>query len=199
VRALSLCCWEGDHKDEGPGRLIGVRPRALGAQRLWQAFGQTLYALPARVLSSALGRGMGPLQEPIYRLYNCHRCGVLVEICTPCDHGNIYCTGECSRIRRLESLRRASARYQHTRRGAVRHAARQRDWRAHHPKVTHQGSSLRTGPCSMAVHPMALSESTDAASAEITPTQTNGSLGRCAFCGAKLSGWTRPRLWQWSG
>jgi hypothetical protein len=35
---------EGDQKDEGPGRLIGVRPRALGAQRLWQAFGQSLYA-----------------------------------------------------------------------------------------------------------------------------------------------------------
>lgn len=179
--------------------MIGVRPRALGAQRLWQAFGQTLYALPARVLSSALGRGMGPLQEPNYRLYNCRRCGVLVEICTPCDHGNIYCTGECSRIRRLESLRRASARYQHTRRGAVRHAARQRDWRAHHPKVTHQGSSLGTGRCSMAAHPIALSESTDAASVEIKTTVTRGPQGYCAFCGTKLSGWTRLRLWQWSG
>ncbi len=142
---------------------------------------------------------MGPLQEPTYRLYSCRRCGVLVEICTPCDHGNIYCTGECSRIRRLESLRRASARYQHTRRGAARHAARQRHWRSHHPKVTHQGSSHGTGQCSMAVHLIALSESTDAASAELKSTQTHGPRGRCAFCGTKLSGWTRLRLWQWSG
>jgi hypothetical protein len=155
--------------------------------------------LPARVLSSALGRGMGALQEPTYRLYNCRRCGVLVEICTPCDHGNIYCTGECSRIRRLESLRRASARYQHTWRGAVHHAARQRDWRAHHPKVTHQGSSLGTSPCSMALHPMALSESTDAARVDIKQTVCQVPRGHCAFCGAKLSGWTRLRLWQWSG
>jgi len=34
-----------------------------------------------------------------------------------CDHGNIYCAGECSLIRRRESLRRAQARYQHSRRG----------------------------------------------------------------------------------
>lgn len=146
-----------------------------------------------------LGGGVGALQGPTYRLYNCRRCGVLVEICTPCDHGNIYCTGGCSRLRRLESLRRASARYQHTRRGAVRHAARQRDWRAHHPKVTHQGSSLERCQCSMSADPMALSESTDAASVEIRTTAPRGLQGYCAFCGTKLSGWTRPRLWQWSG
>ncbi len=151
------------------------------------------------VLSSALGRGMGALQEPTYRLYNCRRCGVLVEICTRCDHGNIYCTGECSRIRRLESLRRASARYQHTRRGAVRHAARQHDWRAHHPKVTHQGSSRERCRCSMPAHPMALSELTDAASVEIRTTVTRGPQGYCAFCRTKLSGWIRFRLWQCSG
>jgi hypothetical protein len=47
VRCAGPFCYavgEGDQKVEGPGRLIGVRPRALGAQRLWQAFGQTLYA-----------------------------------------------------------------------------------------------------------------------------------------------------------
>jgi hypothetical protein len=139
------------------------------------------------------------VQEPTYRLYNCRRCGVLVEICTPCDHGNIYCRGECSRIRRLESLRRASARYQHTRRGAARHAARQRHWRAHHRKVTHQGSSLRTGQCSMAAHPIALNESTDVSHVDIKAMVHHGPQGRCAFCGAALSGWARLRLWQWSG
>ena len=32
--AVSLCFPVGSIKDEGPGRLIGVRPRAFGAQRL---------------------------------------------------------------------------------------------------------------------------------------------------------------------
>jgi hypothetical protein len=153
---------------------LAVRPRALGAQRLWQAFGQPLYALPAWVLSSALGRGMGALREPTYRLYNCRRCGVLVEICTRCDRGNIYCMGECSQIRRLESWRRASARYQHTRRGAARHAARQREWRAGHPKVTHEGSSRETCQCSIPAHPIAPSESTDAATVDIKRTVPQG-------------------------
>lgn len=58
---------------------------------------------------------MGPLEEPTYRLYNCRRCAVQVRICRHCDHGNIYCAGECSRICRRESLRRAGARYQRTR------------------------------------------------------------------------------------
>jgi hypothetical protein len=142
---------------------------------------------------------MRPLHEPTYRLYNCRRCGVLVEICTRCDRGNIYCMGECSQIRRLESWRRASAHYQHTRRGAARHAARQRDWRANHPKVTHQGSARETCRCSISAHPIALSESTDAATVDIKQTVPQGARGRCAFCGTKLSGWTRMRLWQWSG
>ena len=145
------------------------------------------------------GGGMGALQEPTYRLYNCRRCGVLVEICTRCDRGNIYCMGGCSQIRRLESWRRASARYQHTRRGAARHAARQRDWRANHPKVTQQGSSRETCRCSISAHPIALSESTDGNTVDIKQTVPQGPRGRCAFCGTELSGWTRMRLWQWSG
>jgi predicted nucleic acid-binding Zn ribbon protein len=55
---------------------------------------------------------LGVLREPTYRLYNCQRCGVQVRICRRCDHGNIYCAQECSRIRRRECLRRAGARYQ---------------------------------------------------------------------------------------
>jgi hypothetical protein len=145
------------------------------------------------------GRALGALLEPTYRLYNCRCCGVQVRICHRCDHGNLYCAGECSRIRRRESLRRAAARYQHTRRGAARHAARQRDWRASHPKVTHQGSSSGTLQCSVLGQLMTLSESTDAAGVELQPTDPHSLQGRCAFCGAALPAWTRFRLWQWSG
>ena len=83
---------------------------------------------------------MGP-SEGSYRLFNCRRCAQQVRICRRCDHGHQYCTGECARIRRRESLQRAGARYQMSYRGACRHAARQQRWRARqHQKVTHQGS-----------------------------------------------------------
>jgi len=52
------------------------------------------------------------MREPAYRLYNCERCQVQVRICERCDHGNVYCAGECARIRRRESQRRSQARYQ---------------------------------------------------------------------------------------
>jgi hypothetical protein len=76
-----------------------------------------------------------------HRLYQCAACGQAVHICRSCDRGNRYCAGSCARLRRIESLRRAAARYQCSRRGATRHAARQGALRARRIKeVTHQGS-----------------------------------------------------------
>jgi len=68
--------------------------------------------------------------EPSHRLYNCARCAALVRICRRCDRGNRYCTAGCAGLRRGESLRRAGRRYQRSRPGACRHAARQARWRA---------------------------------------------------------------------
>ena len=79
--------------------------------------------------------------EGSYRLYSCGRCAEQVRICCECDRGNLYCAGECARIRRRESLRRAGERYQLSYRGACLHAARQSAWRERQAqKVTHQGS-----------------------------------------------------------
>ena len=79
--------------------------------------------------------------ETTYRLYSCARCAAQVRICRRCDRGHRYCTGACARIRRRESLHRAGARYQRSRRGAYPHAARQCAWRARcAQEVTHQGS-----------------------------------------------------------
>lgn len=76
-----------------------------------------------------------------HRLYQCAACGQQVHICRSCDRGNMYCAGACAPTRRTESLRRAAARYQRSRRGAMRHAARQSAWRARQiQEVTHQGS-----------------------------------------------------------
>lgn len=79
--------------------------------------------------------------EKSYRLYSCRRCAEQVRICGGCDRGNRYCAQGCAQIRRRESRCRASARYQQSYRGALKHAARQRVWRwRQQQKVTHQGS-----------------------------------------------------------
>jgi hypothetical protein len=183
-----------------PGTRFAVRPPGprCAAPVGGDCAGSLCLPRPGAVQCRGEG-GLGPLQGPTYRLYNCRRCAMQVLICTRCDHGNIYCEGECSRIRRRESLQRAGARYQHTRHGAVRHAARQRAWRASHAKMTHQGSPSGAVGCSVSDHPTRSSEPTDASVAEPTHTTAHGPQHRCAFCGAALPAWTRFRLWQWSG
>jgi hypothetical protein len=85
-------------------------------------------------------------REESYRLYSCRGCSVSVSICGRCDRGNIFCAGGCAAVSRRESRRRAGARYQRTRRGARRHAARQEAWRERQiDKVTHRGCAP-TGP-----------------------------------------------------
>ena len=145
---------------------------------------------------------LGALREPTYRLYNCQRCRVQVRLCSRCDHGNIYCAGECARIRRRESLRRAGARYQRSRRGAQRHAARQRTWRIRRrEEVTHQGCP-RDGVCgSVSDQPTTMLEPTDAArrSDPYTRLRTIDEVGLCSLCRAPLPRWTRPWRGYWSG
>src|SRR5688572_24143679 len=87
------------------------------------------------------GAGAMKADETTYRLYSCARCAGQVRICRRCDRGHRYCTVTCARIQRRESLHRAGARYQRSRRGAYRHAVRQCAWRERcAQEVTHQGS-----------------------------------------------------------
>lgn len=76
------------------------------------------------------------------RLFICARCGRQVLVCSKCDHGNIYCSSTCSKLRRKESVARAGKTYQRTLPGARYHAARQEKYRARKKIVTHQGSLL---------------------------------------------------------
>lgn len=198
-RVLSYAAGARSQRAEGPGFDWRQSPGPSVRCALAGGFAGPLCRL-AQVLSSALGRGgLGSLQEPTYRLYNCHCCGVQVRICARCDHGNIYCAGECSRLRRRESLHRAGARYQHTRRGAAHHAARQRAWRANQRQiVTHQGSPSGALQCSVSDHAPHTSQ-TVVCGVEPAPTESRRLEHRCAFCGTTLPAWTRLRLWQWSG
>lgn len=83
--------------------------------------------------------------EQTYRLYNCRRCAVQVRICRNCDHGNVYCAGECAQIAQHTARCRASKTYQLGRSGACKHAARQKALRERQRLrqaqiVTHRGS-----------------------------------------------------------
>jgi hypothetical protein len=179
--------------------VIGVIPGPSVLSAWKRRFAEPL-CLPLPGAVQCLWEGaLGALQQGLYRLYSCHRCGVQVRICQRCDHGNIYCGRKCSAIRRRESLRRAGARYQSTRRGAARHAARQRGYRVRQKqKVTHQGCEVLARAGNVAVHPNTKSESTDAPNAISLPGGCEP-LSRCGVCGEMLPQWTRPRSWIWSG
>jgi len=124
-----------------------------------------------------------------------------VRICRHCDRGNQYCAAECARIRRRESLCRAGARYQLSHRGARRHAARQRLWRARRTqKVTHQGSPERVGAGIVAAFatptPGNHAERATVTSLPSDNAQRLGAFGvwarpRCCFCGRRLSRFVR--------
>ena len=149
--------------------------------------------------------------EKTYRLYSCGRCAQQVRICRDCDRGNRYCAGECARMRRRESLCRAAERYQLSYRGACRHAARQRAWRARHAqKVTHQGSlcsvvalivgfnSSRTKTEATHADIASVEPYTHAAPRELSARRAHGPIHhlalcepRCCFCGQTLPGFAR--------
>ncbi len=184
------------------GFQISVRtPEPSVAQCLGEALVQVLYACLARALSSVLGGALRGLGESSYRLYNCWRCAVQVRLCSRCDHGNIYCAAECAQIRRLESCRRAGARYQRTRRGAHHHAARQMRWRMRQrQEVTHQGCAGGGGCGSVSQPPTLTAELPDAhRSMAVCTVRTFIDVGCCSLCGAPLPPWTHPRRWPWSG
>ena len=136
-----------------------------------------------------------------YRLYSCRGGSVSVSVCGRCDHGNIFCAGECASVSRRQSRRRAGARYQRTRRGAQRHAARQQRWRERRAKkVTHQGCAPTEPVFTMAVAvDVTVLELTDAPSTPDRPLEAPCKTdyrrarvaGRCDFCRAPLPLFTR--------
>ncbi len=86
------------------------------------------------------------------RIYNCVRCQHQVIICSHCDRGNIYCSGECAKQSRHEKQQEAAERYQSSPKGRQRHAQRQHQYRQRQQqsrqrqkeKMTHQGSPAQT-------------------------------------------------------
>jgi hypothetical protein len=88
--------------------------------------------------------------EPGYRQFLCARCRTVVRLCLFCDRGNIYCSKECSLIRRIASVRRSRRRYQATPEGRANNAKRQRRLRRRRRDVTDHGSPPGTTSSSLA-------------------------------------------------
>ena len=155
-----------------------------------------LYASDARLCPVRRAGSMGARQKT-YRLYGCWRCAAQVRICCNCDRGNRYCAGECAKIRRRESLRRAAERYQLSYRGACLHAARQSAWRSRQAqKVTHQGSLVSVDTVIVAVIPIqAMTEGlrVDIASIQPRPQPHRMVLSAqsCSFCWRALPAFAR--------
>lgn len=121
-----------------------------------------------------------------YRRYRCRGCDKEVTICSDCDHGQVYCADGCARAARCASLQRAGARYQRTRRGARKHAARQAAWRerrgqARCKKVTHHGCSTASAVFTVAAAVEVTAKRPS--DADVFVDACASSALRCDFCG----------------
>jgi hypothetical protein len=138
------------------------------------------------------------------RRYHCRGCGIAVWVCGGCERGQSYCPGDCKEVRRGEQLRRAAARYQRSRRGALNHGARQRRYRqrrrrertAPEKKVTHHtfarvgaGGTVAGSPVTVVSESADDPETSEAAAPE-TCASASAPPGRqyCAFCHRPLDG-----------
>lgn len=137
------------------------------------------------------------------RLFLCAGCRIQVVLCSRCDRGNRYCGRACWRQTHDAARREAACRYQRSRGGRVRHAARSQRWRqraalraaqgdgvdtagpagedaAH--KVTHQGSLPGVAAASLA----ACTHDIAAAATTALPQPR-----RCHHCAAAQPDWLR--------
>jgi hypothetical protein len=118
-------------------------------------------------------------------------CRQLFFLCRHCDRGDRYCSRTCAERARRASRRAAGRRYQLSRRGRFRHAARQARYRTRRPppeKVTHQTSPgadrsgiVATSPLRSTLMPSGDKE--DTRDAEPTPQVPLAAPVRCARCG----------------
>ncbi len=123
------------------------------------------------------------------RLFLCALCYEQVIICSHCDRGNVYCSFSCSFTARKKSLREAGIRYQHSLKGRLNHALRQRHYRQRlrdcKNKMTHQGSrkTIQDG----------LLSSVKNKTTKTDNRQTNSPI-ICCLCHATVSSLLRSRF-----
>jgi hypothetical protein len=105
------------------------------------------------------------------RLFLCARCRDQVLLCSHCDRGQQYCSRACASVSRRERRRETAERYQRSRGGQLKHAARSAKWRQRRrslrqaragmdiDKVTHQGCpNVRADASLQACHTLSADE-----------------------------------------
>ena len=174
---------------------------------------------PGMAPSSTFGSTPRIGMDRTARLFLCARCRDQVLLCSHCDHGQQYCSRACSSSSRRERRRESAARYQRSRDGRLKHAARTACWRRLRSlrrvsagggidKVTHQGclqpsadDSLRAcdtpSACESSIE---IESANDGASA--TANTAPWAALRCRRCAQPLLphvrlSWLRPRSVRW--
>lgn len=158
------------------------------------------------------------------RLFLCVRCCAQVLLCSHCDRGQLYCTRTCSLAARRERRRHTAKRYQDSRGGRLKHAARAACWRQRRrslrqagaaidiDKVTHQGCPPSRTDASLLACDTTVGEpnTLDALSSSAAPVQlaspatTALAAALCRRCACALLphvrlGWLRGRSIRWRG
>jgi hypothetical protein len=128
-----------------------------------------------------------------FRFFLCARCKKQVVVCSHCDRGQIYCSTECSRIRRRETIRRAAKKYQEGGLGARNHARRQNRYRERLKKVTHQGSAgaIPSHILLAATVVAWLTRPRRGVDCQLDPPRALPETRYCHFCGCQATGFVR--------
>lgn len=117
------------------------------------------------------------------RLFSCMRCHAQTLVCSHCDRGQIYCDPTCAHAARVQSCRSAEKRYQLTPGGKMKHALRQRRYRARLEKIVTDHSSH--SPTS---NGLLKTVKNKAVKADMSQGDDNK---RCCFCKKPVSSWIR--------
>jgi hypothetical protein len=143
------------------------------------------------------------------RLFLCARCRDQVLLCSHCDRGQQYCSRACSSVSRRERRRETAERYQSSRGGQLKHAARSARWRQRRrsmrqvnagmdiDKVTHQGCPDAPADASL---PACDTPSVSEDSNDTTAAASVGAVGFaalvCRRCGHPLRSHVRQAHWH---
>ena len=131
------------------------------------------------------------MHEQTGRLFLCARCQAQVLVCSQCDRGHRYCANGCAYITRRSRQREASNRYQQSRTGRHKHAARMHQWRKRRAAsakiVTHHGSQITPADDVLAANESPTATSPDSqASSPCSPIAPD-SIALCATTNTRIS------------
>ncbi len=151
------------------------------------------------------------------RLFLCARCRDQVLLCSHCDRGQQYCSRACSSVSRRARRRETAERYQSSRGGQLKHAARSARWRQRRrslrqvnagmgiDKVTHQGCLDAPADASLPAcdTPSVSADSIDSESSADATAMAMASAGAaalatlvCRRCGHPLRPHVRQGHWH---